>query len=481
MADVELLPTRSAGLRQVAGRCMPATNQNGALTRGMTTTAHFVREKISGGIEITYPNYRMNGTTEQSFGASDFKLALKMPDNSIILSEQNAGGDYVSVPAGNAKFTFTLNNPIPENSIIMPRVAQRNPNGILWTQVSGGVDSAYGSAPQEGMEIGTTDNDKTTSGTISFANGISLFPLVIAAQTRRPSGIVFGTSREVGDYISDATLDTGLISSILCKVMGVTNHAMSGTLLSNWNAGTHTFLNQLIAAGYWTHAFDEYGVNDVPSLAASVVIAARATFAAALKAARPDLVVIGSTLYPYVTTSDIMLTKSGQTQGVAQQRIFVLNDAVRAGIAGEDFCWDAADGIDPFREGKYPVSRDPSATSRTPCLFTGQIAGSTLTVSAVSSGTLSPGDAVVDPAQPVQGAVLASTWIVEQLTGTAGAAGTYRLNRQFNGSGTYPKPNVSSRALSTAGLLSGDGLHLQFFGRQLIARNKGPELLSLIR
>lgn len=71
----------------------------------------------------------------------------------------------------------------------------------------------------------------------------------------------------------------------------------------------------------------------------------------------------------------------------------------------------------PSVDGVY----DP--TFATPGTFTGAISGGVLTVSAVASGSLAPG-------QTVSGAdVVSGTEIVEQLSGTAGGAGTYRLNR----------------------------------------------------
>lgn len=73
----------------------------------------------------------------------------------------------------------------------------------------------------------------------------------------------------------------------------------------------------------------------------------------------------------------------------------------------------------------------------TPGSLTGSISGSTLTVTAVASGTLRTG-------QTITGAgVLASTSITAQLSGPTGGAGTYQLNR------TYSSP-VSSEAMTTS-------------------------------
>lgn len=85
----------------------------------------------------------------------------------------------------------------------------------------------------------------------------------------------------------------------------------------------------------------------------------------------------------------------------------------------------------PSVDGVY----DP--TFATPGAFTGSIAAGVLTVSAVASGFLAAG-------QTVSGSgVVAGTEIVEQLSGAAGGAGTYRLNRTQT-------PDVASEAMTTA-------------------------------
>lgn len=84
----------------------------------------------------------------------------------------------------------------------------------------------------------------------------------------------------------------------------------------------------------------------------------------------------------------------------------------------------------PSVDGVY----DP--TFATPGAFTGSIAGDVLTVSVVASGSLAAG-------QTVSGSgVVSGTEIVEQLSGTAGGAGTYLLNRSQDA--------VASTAMTTA-------------------------------
>jgi hypothetical protein len=68
-----------------------------------------------------------------------------------------------------------------------------------------------------------------------------------------------------------------------------------------------------------------------------------------------------------------------------------------------------------------------NANTYVDCVFTGSIASTTLTVSAVSGNPLFPGKLMAN--SPVFGVgVAAGTVVVQQLTGTPGGIGTYQLN-----------------------------------------------------
>lgn len=71
--------------------------------------------------------------------------------------------------------------------------------------------------------------------------------------------------------------------------------------------------------------------------------------------------------------------------------------------------------------------------------FTGSIATTTLTVSAVASGTILPGMLITGTG------VTASTYIVKQLTGTTGSTGTYQVNNSQTVSSTTITGNRDSK------------------------------------
>lgn len=473
----ELQSSRSASMRQAATRCFPPLTFNAALPYLRAISVHTARRRLVNP-RVVYPNWRVINHSEAATGAGTIKVSLEYPDGVFTLANECIanGNAAVAFPMGNLALTFNVVVPRGAKFKLRPWVVI--PSGVNWTQMAGGNNSDYGVATGDFMDISTNPvADHTAGGSVGAANGSMYLPIVIATEHREPAPIIFGTSRAAGGtYINDANGDAGIECVIVGRNHGYTNHAMAASLLAGWNSGTHTYLGQLIAAGYWTHAINEYGINDGGDTAIALA-ARRTTFANWIKGLRSDMIMIGETLYPRANSNDNFASKAGQT--IATQPIAEFNNLVRKGIPGEDYFWDAADGLDPAREGKYPVTRNPNDASYTPTLFTAGLSGTTLTVSAVASGpALAPGVALNAPAL-AQHALAASVWIVRQLTGTAGGVGTYEVNRAHNG---FPNPAVigTGTSFTTAGYTTRDGLHVEWFGAEMIVNNKGPALLDLL-
>lgn len=88
--------------------------------------------------------------------------------------------------------------------------------------------------------------------------------------------------------------------------------------------------------------------------------------------------------------------------------------------------------------------------------FTGSIATTTLTVSAVASGTILPGMLITGTG------VTASTYIVKQLTGTTGSTGTYQVNNSQTVSSTTITGNRESKFTFTYSGIYNIQFSLQF-------------------
>lgn len=481
--DADVIAPRPAYVGNAATRCFPCNNRNAAITRNMSRSFHIARERLYNPV-VEYANWAFSNASEvDGYAGATIKVAIEYPAGSTPVYANEciaAGNAAVPHPIGNTKLTFgTTANPvvIPWGAIFFMRVYVVGPNGVTWTQLAGGNQSQWGSAPGEFCELGTTDNDKVMSGSGSVSGAVYA-PMVIATSKTSPSPVIIGDSRPAGGAGTNlqANYDNGPETRILGPVFGYSNFAMSATLLSQWNAGSHTYFYQLLAKGYWTHLITAYGTNDIGNAqTAATILANRATCAANLKAIKPDLIIIGETIYPYVSSSDVFVTKANQNIGAYnsgnQYRTFTLNNGIRAGIVGEDYVWDIADALDPTREGLYPVSADVGLAARTPASCTaGAISGTTFTAGGTVTGTFKPNDYLYDAALNIKD----STMIVEQLTAT-----TFRVNKNYNGS--FPNPAaVAATTVTTAGTVTRDGLHVQNVGEEIIIRDKGPDLITKI-
>lgn len=462
-------------LGQTFTRSFPSNTFNGGITRGMSRSFHICRA-TSVNPTATYYNGRMNNAVETAGQVGTIDCSLEYPVGVFTrANECIVAGGPVPFPAGGT-VDLTFNVTVPKNAVCFLRPMQRCAGGINWCQAAGG--STYGVSPDDFMDIGTSDSiDKVMGGTIGASNGINFFPIFFGAMTTQPSVLILGTSREAGGVgvNNDITCDLGPVARTVGPRYGYSSYALSGTLLANWNAGSHTALYSLISAGRFTHIVNEYGVNDIPSDTAAQLAARHTTFGATIKALRPTIKIIGMTLYPYVTSSDAFVTKANQAPGANQPKLFTYNNLVRAGITGQDDYWEAADALDPYRTGQYTISRNPNDTTRTPASVTGGISGTTLTVSAVGAGFLNVGDPLYDAG----GLINDSTWIVGQLSGTTGGIGTYQVSKAHSG---FPTKNAvaGGTTITTAGYITRDGLHAQWFGEEQIVAIKGPALLAKI-
>lgn len=483
-------------LRHIGTRCFPPMNGNiSSLTDGMSQCAIYLRGgvKAGGRIVMEFPGgFYVNNDGESVGGsAGTLKASIRLPDGTWLLSNENiaAGNAPVAHPVGYRTLTWTLPAAVRmrRNFLLLVRACQHNPGGFIWSGVAGG--NSYGSHPLDFMDFGSSPNDKTTNGAaIGPSNGVCYFPAVVATDTADEAVIICGTSREAGGVgvTPDYLADQGITARSLGRRIAYTNYGLAGTLLSSWNAGSHAFLLSIVAKGYWTFLTNEYGINDNGDSPATMA-GNRTAFAKAFKAAYPDLIVIGKTLYHYIPSSDLFTTKLKQSPGAgAMPRVLGFNALVRAGIDGEDMCCDDFAALDPYVTGVLPVTEVRSVASYTPTVFTGAISADTLTVTGVTSGPpLNPGDPIMDPTDTSGGTVAYNTVILQQLTSTEtdttvmGGKGTYKVSWVHDGG--YPhNAAVGSRTLSTAGRVTRDGLHLCWPGEDIIARNAGPTLQGMI-
>lgn len=437
-------PTPAPYLGQVATRCLIPNNSIGGAGRWqMTRSMHWARDKIVNPT-IIYSNYKSIAAAEVTLGAGTIKVALEYPAGTFTLANEciAAGNGPVTFPVGNFPLTFNIS--IPNGKQFWLRVLVQNAGGCPYKQ----LPSSYCVDPSEGWETGTgTVSDKTTSGTVNF-DIIPYMPTAILSMTTRPSFLILGDSRQEGgtEGVTDITGDVGEAPKEIGQSHGYISLAQSGSFQSQFNSGAKTYRLQLVP--YVSHIVNVYGINDLASITASALATLRATCAAFF----PNTPVIGCTLAPNNTSTDGWATVANQAGGTKAPKVLAFNDLVRAGIAGESLVWEFCDAYDPYRTGRYPVTRSPTDTSYpNACTFTGSITGTTLTVTAIASGTLAVGVPLVSQLNNtwLSTDIFPSTVITALGTGTGGT-GTYTVNLS---------QTVTSKTMYIGGWATNDGLH----------------------
>lgn len=468
MADVDLLAPRAPYLGQVATRCfMPRSIITGAGRWLTSRSAHWARQRIVSPV-IGLANWRVASGVESSPGPGLWRCSIEYPEGVFTESDENkaAGSQPITVPAGTNLFNFS-GLVIPNGAKFWVRAFQRNDNGVLYRQ----PQSDANDPPDNGMNHGTgTPQDLTMGGAVP--TGWSYGPTLILCKTRRPSVLVFGDSREEGGVEGTRlpNYDNGMCIGALAKMFGYSSMAeAASTLTAVVNGTPENRAFRLALAPYFSHVVNAYGVNDVSQGRTTAQIVADR---AALAGYFPNNIVVGTTVMPYAPSTDGWRTKANQSLGTNQPKIRELNRSIRDGIAGEMFILDTARVVDPYDEDKYSVSADPSATAGAPaCEFTGSISGTTLTVTAVASGSLAYGTVLTsgltssDNTSP-----FSSTMVLEQLTGTTGGIGTYRVSRS---------QTLASKTMYSGGWATIDGLHPARFAAELAPARMAGQLAMI--
>lgn len=478
-ADSEGSGSETTYLGQVATRCRLSLGKYGANAGQWIQykSMHWSKDKIINPIVVIPHFYVSTANVESVVSGGNIKLAIEYPVGVFTLSNENIanGNAAVATGAGISALNFTIT--IPKNAQFWVRGLEINDAGPVY---GGYPNGPYNQPASEGFESGTSaPTDKTTSGTIAPGDGFAKQPLLILAKTINPAVLIVGDSRAAGgnEGTYDGSGDVGEVARSIGRGYGYCSFALSSSRLDQYNAATRTYRDQIVSGtvagantgvSYFTVIVNAYGINDLFNGATVSTLTARRVAFAALY---PSLPVIGTTLTPNATTTDGYATTTNQTPTNTWPNIRDFNEAVRTGLAGEKGYWDVASAVDPDRRGVFPASRNLTAAARnTACTFTASISGTTLTVSAITSGSLALGDPITDNTGSSTG-LATSTVILAQLTGTAGSTGTYRLNNS---------QTKASRTMYVGGFATNDGTHINAQLSEVI-RDSGVINLELLK
>ncbi|SOB86752.1 hypothetical protein SAMN06297144_1861 [Sphingomonas guangdongensis] len=472
------LPSQYLG--QVATGCyMPRSSITGAnryaRTRDMVITTEVVTNP-----KVGWARWRVaSGIESAPAAACKFIAALEYPTGVFTYADQCIAAGTPGSPAevdmaANATLLLDFAVTIPKGAqvYVWARQFSADGSGVLWRQ------GQHPLTARPGCYLDLGQNASPPALLNAFGGSPAEFsfpPVLFLGQTRRPSVLVFGDSREEGGTEGPRTphYDNGLCIGAIGRHFGYTSVAESSSSLNQFTGGSSANRsNRLALAPYFTHIVNAWGVNDIGTgRTVAQFLADRATFAGYF----PNKQVIGTTMPPYVPYTDGGRTIAGQSLGTNQPKVREANRAIRAGIAGEAFIFDTARGADPFDRDAYSVDPDPSATTaRFPAAqITASISATTLTVTAVTSGTLGYGTCLTEglgnayDSSPYYG-----TMILEQLTGTTGGVGTYRVN--FS-------QNTSWRTMYAGGWGSKDGLHLNGMLAEQVRERLAPAIDQIRR
>jgi hypothetical protein len=373
---------------------------------------------------------------------------MEYPAGVYTYATENIAAGSQAVPlavphVNNTTLFLNFNKYVPANAAPRFRVIQTG-NGVLFRQGQIGDQAPPNCFLQNGTGTPANMTDAAPAG-----SEYSYPPIAYLVQTRKPSVLEFVDSHgECGNEAGRPPLySNGLVTPAIAQSFGVISLSESGTGLAQYLAAANKARREELAQ-YVTDVHNGLGYNDLNAFgrSAAQLIADRATFAARF----PNNRVSGATICPTTSTTDGATTLANQTISANAAKGLVVNESIRAGIPGEKFVLDVADAMDPFRLGKFPVDRNLTLAARaTACTFTGSISGSTLTVTAVASGSLSRNDPITDSLTSGTTALSGCT-VMEQLTGTAGSTGTYRISRP---------QTLASKTLYVGGFATNDNIH----------------------
>lgn len=450
----QLLPARAVkAVGHAATRCFEPTAKLAAAN--YIWSQDIVYTKDAGAVWTIGWAFWTTSNNSESYltGNTSFSAAIEYPVGSGNWTYANEcpGGAPITFDMGgtNKLCLLTFNKVIPRGKAVKIRALQDSAtaNGVFWRQGQS-ADQAHPlqgmSGPSNGARPGLLD---------AFSNfgEYSFPPVLVATQTRQPSALLFHDSREecASDGPRPPFYDNGLVSPALAAAgIGYSQMGHSGLALSQFLAGTRT--QRMALAPYFTHVGNLYGINDLVAQgrSAAQLLADDATFAALF----PNNEVFTDTFMPALGTTDGFATLANQSITAANlAKVKTVNEGRRAGVVGNSFCLDVIDKLDPLWTYKWPIDRNPALASRaTGCQFTGSISGTTLTVTAISSGSLNVNDPIVDKQDTSTDQKVTGCTIQEQLTGSAGSTGTYRISRP---------QTLTSRTLYVGGYGASDGYH----------------------
>lgn len=292
----------------------------------MSRTFHIATDNIAAA-ELVFSNWggSNNNTEAGTLGAdSTITASIEYPAgtyNQVTWSAATSG----TIPNGGTLFSdmITLSTPIPVGAVFWVRCYQTNTGGI-WFGNNQNSNTGYDAALFGVSGIA----DQTMSNTTLNAAGktTAYEPTAIIGYTSKPSVLIIGDSRAVGQFDTVDSADLQGYERLIGKYYGYANESLG---LSYLNTGTVGFINyhtqKMLLAPYATAVIGELGINDINAATSlSSVISSIATFTGLF-----SVPVYWTTEEPSTTSTDNFQTLINQTPTTYDSVRATFNDDLR--------------------------------------------------------------------------------------------------------------------------------------------------------
>lgn len=362
------LPVLPAGLGQVATRSYLPNNISTGFRSGNGQTFHVARDGISS-LQVAYANWYQNSAVHEagSGGTLTINAAIQYP-----IAADPASGTWQRFTWSGLATTGALADgatsalsdalallaPIPRGAAFLLRWHAEASNQIPFWQFTGSNSAAYNQIA-EANTVANYYADKSAGGAIAAGTSANnLYPVLIVAQTSRPSLYLLGDSRVhgVGDTF-DASGHTGEFARSLGDHFGYLNLGCPSETLQGWLANS---VRRRGLLPYFSHMVGNMSINDIAAGRTTAQLAADIASAAAIGKAAGKTV-LWATISP--TTTGTWATVAGQTVSTANAQRYGVNDRLRARqIAGVDDIFDIAGALETGpNSGLWTVEHDGTA------------------------------------------------------------------------------------------------------------------------
>lgn len=347
---------------QIATKSRIPCNRSTGNKQANARSHHIARDNISR-LKIELPNWywvrSTQGPETNGGGNITYSAAVEYPADTFTQILFSASATTV-VASGSSILSDWCDVAIPRGAAFWIRTFANAVTAIVFNDSNSGypqIDLANGEAynyAASGL------SDLTMGGTITDIGAASapiLSPTAIVAETRIPSVLILGDSREWGfTDLHDGSGDLGNLARSIGVAYGYINAGCAGDTLSAFIT-THT--KRAALQSYVSHVVFGDAVNALraggsgQNKSAATVLGEIQTILGYFPTKR----CLTATTYPQTTSSDSWATTANQTLDANQAALVTYNDAIRAGVANSVGFFDVSDQIESARNsGKYRVN-----------------------------------------------------------------------------------------------------------------------------